>query len=308
MASNICYNASLFVTLFSNPGCLLDLYGAIKGVVIPKETRIEINTLSDVLYLNRINDISFRIGKAIVVLMEHQSTINPNMPLRFLVYIARVYEKIVDNTGLYSRGLVKIPTPEFIVLYNGREPCADYVELRLSDAFKDAGLEPPPLELVVKMYNITKGHNAEIAERCRILREYAEFINAVRENERKYGKGSLEKAMGEAVHWCIENDVLRDFLKEHGSEVHNMLLSEFTVEDAVKLARKEGRKKGREEGRKKGREEGWTEGRTEGITEGLVQGKAQGFFESAQRMKAYGMEAKDIVICTGLTLDEIAGL
>ena len=212
------------------------------------------------LYINRINDISFLLGGTLVVLMEHQSTVNPNMPLRFLVYIARVYEKIVENTSLYSRSLVKIPAPEFIVLYNGREPCEDRLELRLSDAFKDAGLEPPSLDLAVNLYNITKGHNTEIAERCRVLREYAEFIAAVREKERKYGKGSLEKAMREAVNWCIENDVLRDFLKEHGSEVHNMLLSEFTVEDAVKLAHREGR----EEGIAQGMERGITKGRTEG--------------------------------------------
>lgn len=261
MSSNAQYNASLFVKLFSNDGFLRDLYGAIKRVVIPKDTPVEINTLSDVLYINRINDISFLLGDTLVVLLEHQSTINPNMPLRFLVYISRIYEKIVENTSLYSRGLVKIPRPEFIVLYNGREPCDDYAELRLSDSFKAAGLKPPPdLELVVKVYNINKGHNKEMAERCQILKEYAEFIAVVREKEKEYGKGSLEKAMKTAINWCIENDVLKDFLKEHGSEVCNMLLSEFTVEDAVTLARREGRN----EGWTKGRNEGWTKGRNEG--------------------------------------------
>ena len=137
MNINAKYKNSVFSLLFGNPDALRELYGAIEGVSLPPDIPIEINTLSDVLYMERINDISFTVDKRIVCLYEHQSSINPNMPLRLLVYIAHVYQKIVDRHNLYKTKLEKIPAPEFIVLYNGKDPYPDRGTLRLSDAFKD---------------------------------------------------------------------------------------------------------------------------------------------------------------------------
>ena len=118
MNVNAKYKNSVFSLLFSNPEAIRELYGAIEGVVLPPETSIDINTLSDVLYMGQINDLSFTVDNRLVVLIEHQSTINPNMPLRLLMYIAHIYEKIIDRNKLYKTKLEKIPAPEFIVLYN----------------------------------------------------------------------------------------------------------------------------------------------------------------------------------------------
>ena len=128
---------SVFSILFGNPETLREVYSAIEGIDIPASAIIDINTLSDVLYMQQINDLSFTIDDRIVVLIEHQSTINDNVSIRLLMYIARIYEKILDREKLYQKKLVKIPTPEFFVLYNGNEPYPDHKELRLSTAFKN---------------------------------------------------------------------------------------------------------------------------------------------------------------------------
>jgi len=122
----------MFSTLFDNPEALRELYSAIEGIDIPPDAVININTLSDVLFMGQVNDVSFTIDDRLVVLVEHQSTINYNLPLRILKYIAEVYDKITDRITLYQKKLIKIPRPEFIVLYNGKADCPDHQELKLS--------------------------------------------------------------------------------------------------------------------------------------------------------------------------------
>ncbi|MDR0842385.1 MAG: Rpn family recombination-promoting nuclease/putative transposase, partial [Acidobacteriota bacterium] len=135
MGANLQYKDSVFSWLFSDPDILRELYAALEGVALPDDAPITINTLDNVLYMDRINDISFEIGDRVVVLIEHQSTLNPNMPLRLLMYIARLYEKIIDRKKMYTSSLTRLPTPEFIVLYNGKAPYPDEKVLRLSNAF-----------------------------------------------------------------------------------------------------------------------------------------------------------------------------
>ena len=138
MGVNSKYKDSFFSWLLSDPDTLRELYSAIKGVFLDPSIPIIINTLKDVLFMERINDISFEIAGKLVVLIEHQSTINPNMALRLLMYIARIYEKIIDSEHIYSGKQILIPQPEFIVLYNGTDQYPDESVLRLSDSFKDA--------------------------------------------------------------------------------------------------------------------------------------------------------------------------
>jgi hypothetical protein len=157
---------SVFSSLFSTPDVLRELYSAIEGIPIPPDIPIDINTLTNAIYKGQINDVSFLIDNRLVVLIEHQSTVNNNIPLRLLMYIARVYEKIVKREKRYQNKLEKIPKPEFIVLYNGKEDYPDYKVLKLSDAFKDVeGLKLSvssvmPLELTVQVYNVNHGHNS----------------------------------------------------------------------------------------------------------------------------------------------------
>jgi len=250
MSVNKNHKASVFSTLFSDPEILKELYSAITGIDVPKDAIVDINTLSDVLYMKQINDLSFTINDRIVVLIEHQSTINENMPLRLLMYIARVYEKIIDRDKLYQKKLRQIPTPEFIVLYNGKENYPDRNELRLSSAFKDiAGLKSDEntnlsLELIVHVYNITHGHNPEILNRSENLNGYSQLIRKIIEyNEKK----PLAEALKSAVKYCAEHGILSKFLKNHGSEVLNMLYEEFTVEEIADIRAKEAYEEGREE-------------------------------------------------------------
>jgi hypothetical protein len=158
-----------------------------------------------------INDISFVIDNRLVVLIEHQSTINNNMPLRLLMYIARIYEKIIDRKKTYQKKLEKIPCPEFIVLYNGDAPYPDHKELRISSAFKNAkdlnGIEPP-LELVVQVYNINRGHNEEILKKSEVPGGYSFFIDNIRECQKK--DFSLEEAVESAIKYCIDNNNRND--------------------------------------------------------------------------------------------------
>jgi hypothetical protein len=160
MGANTKYKDSVFTLLFSEPDLLRELYYALEGVALPADETITINTLSDILFLERVNDISFTVGNKLVILIEHQSTINPNMALRLLMYIARVYEKIIGDKNIYKSQPIPVPRPEFFVLYNGTAPFPDEQILKLSDSFERPGTlvlpekDGPALELAVKVINI----------------------------------------------------------------------------------------------------------------------------------------------------------
>jgi hypothetical protein len=249
MSVNAKFKDSVFTKLFDDEDRLRELYAALEGVECDPTLPISINTLRDVIYMNQMNDLSFTVGNKMVFVIEHQSTPNPNMPLRILLYIARIYEKIVEYRALYKKALVKIPKPEFIVLYNGLEKAPEKWEMRLSDAFN--GLEPgekTALDLTVAVYNINKGQNAALLQRSEHLAGYAEFVAKVREN---VAAMPLDQAMAEAVRYCIRNGVLASFLEEHGSEVVNMVLSEWNLDEAKEVWQEEARDEGRVEGEAK---------------------------------------------------------
>jgi len=252
MGVNNKYKDTVFSSLFSNPDVLRELYCALEGTDIPDTVPVTINTLSNVLYMNLINDVSFEIGGKLVVLIEHQSTINENMAARLLLYIARVYEQIIQDKKIYSVKKISIPRPEFFVLYNGKDPYPDEAELKLSDLYESVealglGDHPPALELTVKVVNINEGRNEKIARGCGTLSEYSAFIAKVREYE---GAGlSREEAITKAAVYCRDHDILKEFLEKHATEVINMLMTEWNMEDALEVRYEEGLEEGREEGR-----------------------------------------------------------
>jgi hypothetical protein len=278
------YKNSVFNFLFSDPALLRELYSAIEGITLPPDIPIDINTLSDVLFMERTNDISFLIDNRLVVLIEHQSTICNNIPLRLLEYVVRVYEKITDSEKRYQENLMKIPKPEFIVLYNGRDEYPDYKELKLSDAFMDIeglkliGVDKIPLELIVQVYNINYGHNPEILKKSETLNGYSLLVDKIweyaeKEDEKekekekekrlekrhkeilkKRHKEILEKILPSVVKYCITNNILVDFLREHGSEVINMFYGEYDREVDIAVNRREAWEDGREEGLEQGRQ------------------------------------------------------
>jgi nucleoside-diphosphate-sugar epimerase len=179
------------------------------------------------------------------------------MPLRFLLFIASIYERLLDAANLYKRKLVKIPRPEFITLYNGKDDMPDKIVLRLSDAFKNID-EQISLELEVAIYNINQGRNTQIMNRSRSLADYAAVIAKIREYQAN-GQ-SREEAIMKAVLYCREHGIMEDFLQKHGSEVLNMLNVEFKLEDALAVRFEEGLEEGIEKGLEKGLKEGVEKG------------------------------------------------
>jgi hypothetical protein len=234
---------SVFTRLFSEKSNLLELYSAISGKSYPESTKIEIVTLSNVLYMNQINDIAFVLEDRLIVLIEHQSSINNNMPLRMLQYLSAEYDMIVDRKNLYKQKRIMIPAPEFIVLYNGDKKFPDYKELKLSDSFKS---KTPDLylELVVRVYNINKGHNTNMAVKSPVLSGYEEFIAQIKENLKSM---ELRDAIKLAVKTCISKNILVSFLERHSSEVENMIFGEWNLDDAKQVWQEEAREDGREE-------------------------------------------------------------
>jgi hypothetical protein len=233
------YKDSVFTKLFGEKDKLAELYNAIAGTSYTADD-IELVTLENVIFVGRENDVAFIADGKLIVLIEHQSTINPNMPLRCLLYVAREYQMVADNDVIYSTQLLKIPTPEFIVMYNGTDEYPEESELRLSDAFIDP---TDSLELKVKVYNVNNGHSSEIMSRSRTLTEYSIFV----ERTRKYkgSKAKVGEALEKAVRECIEEDILKEFLMKYGSDVINMLNMEWNLDDALRVREKDGREKER---------------------------------------------------------------
>jgi len=239
---------SVFSSLFSTPDVLRELYSAIEGIPIPPDIPIDINTLSNVLFMKQINDVSFLIDNRLVMLIEHQSTINENLPYRLLEYVTHIYERITNREKKYQKNLVKIPRPEFIVLYNGVESYPDYAELKLSDAFMDIEglkltIDKPPLELVVQVYNINHGHNPEILKKCESLYGYSFFINKIREYQTQ--GLTLEELITPVIEYCIKNNILKDYLEAHASEVINMIFGEYDREMDIAVNRREAKEEER---------------------------------------------------------------
>ena len=254
---------SVFVDLFYQDETakknLLSLYNALHDTNYEDETIIRKVKIDDVLYKNFKNDISCEVNGLVLVFGEHQSTINRNMPLRCLMYVGRAYEQLVDSKARYRTTLVKIPTPEFYVFYNGEKEQPLEQVLTLSDAFMNPVGENS-VELKVKVININSDKAHGILDKCGILREYSQFISMVR----KYSEE--ESAIKKAIKECIEKGILADYLKRKGSEVENMLIAEYSYEEDIQVKQEEARQ----------------EGILQGIQQGVQQGVQQGLILSGK--------------------------
>ena len=208
---------------------------------------LEIVTLENAVYMGMKNDLAFIVDTGLF-LYEHQSTYNPNMPLRDLFYISGEYQKFVDNRSLYSSSLQKIPAPNFIVFYNGTEKKEDSWVNYLSESYENL-TGAPNLELKVITLNINEGHNCRLMEQCRILKEYAQYVAKVREYA---GNTDLDTAVEQAVNDCIQNGILAEFLRKNKSEVIAMSIFEYDKEEEERKLRKAEYEAGREEGIKEG--------------------------------------------------------
>ena len=249
------YKDTIFRMLFSDKKNLLELYNAVSGRHYDNPDDLQIVTLENAVYMGMKNDLAFLLSTGIY-LYEHQSTVNPNMPLRNLFYISSEYSKLVETKSLYSSAIQKVPAPNFIVFYNGQDEVADRSEYRLSDAFAPH-VNNPALELRVTVLNINYGRNLELMRQSRTLRDYAQYVALVRKYKEE--SGSLDDAVNRAVDECIKNDILADFLRKNRAEVVMTSIFEYNKEEEERKLRTAERQAGYDEGYDEGMEQGMAE-------------------------------------------------
>ena len=242
-AANRQYKDTVFRMLFSEKENLLSLYNAVTGKAYQNADDLKIVTLENAIYMGMKNDLAFML-ETNIYLYEHQSTLNPNIPLRDLIYIGIEYQQYVDDKSLYSSRLQKIPAPKFMVFYNGTDAVDDRVELRLSNAYEHLAGEPD-LELKALMLNVNEGHNKELMEQCQTLKEYAIYVARVR----KYtSEMNLNDAVARAIDECIKEGILVEFLRKNRSEVKMVSILEYDKEWEEKKLRKAEYEAGKSDG------------------------------------------------------------
>lgn len=233
ITANRKYKDTVFRKLFSDRKNLLSLYNAINGTAYMDASQLEIVTLDNAIYMGMKNDLAFIINTNLF-LYEHQSTYNPNMPLRDLFYISGEYQKLVDLKSLYTSTRLRIPTPNFIVFYNGTEKNEDRWVEYLSESYENMSGEPN-LELKVIILNINVGHNKKLMEECQTLREYAQYVAKVRRYSEEI---ELNTAVECAVSESIQEGILKEFLQKNRAEVIAMSIFEYNEEEEKRKLRK----------------------------------------------------------------------
>ena len=293
---NRTFKSTVFIMLFEDRNNLLELYNAMTGKHYTDPELLEINTLENAIYMTMKNDISFLIDGRLS-LYEHQSTYNPNLPLRFLLYISKVYAGMTKDANLYGTKTVKIPAPEFVIFYNGEDAKPEQMVLKLSDMYETKDREAK-LELEAVMLNISGDNNTGLKEACRTLKEYAIYTDKIR----LYAKSMpLSDAVDRAIDSCIREGVLEEFLRKHKAEAKEMSIFEY---DQEKHMRQE-------------REAAWEDGHTAGVREGLERGRAAGIEEghaagaretakgTAKRLFKMGMPIEKIANAVEASVEEV---
>ena len=235
--ANRLYKDRVFKFIFGNPEnkeWTLSLYNAVNGSNYRNPDDIQFNTIEDAVYMSMKNDVSFIILDE-MNLWEHQSSFNPNMPMRFLTYGTQLYEKYTATSGYYkfSRKLQRLPKPHCICFYNGTEEQPEQQILKLSDAFGGEG----DIEVKVKMLNVNYGKNRALLETCQPLREYAWLVDRVREHQRVLQ--NLEAAVDASIDEMPDSFVIRTLIEAHRAGVKKMFLTEYDEEKMKEQERKE---------------------------------------------------------------------
>ena len=283
------YKDSVFCLLFSESKRAIELYNAITGENLPPDTELTYTTLENALYIDRNNDLGFIINNRHLVLVECQSTINMNIPLRCLGYVSRTIENLIGKREIYSSKLVKFPAPEFYVFYVGQ---ADWniKQLKLSDAFLE-GSKENSIELVVNLVNLNYNDEKEILKRSPSLMGYSKLLFYIQENLKANG-GDVKAAIDDAVKQSMKEDFISDFLKNYSREVTGMLFDGISVEEFAEIRA----------------QEAYDIGRESGINEGLTQGRDEEKLEIAKKLRILGLSEEQINEATGLTIEEINDL
>ena len=245
------YKDRLFKAIFGrdNPQSKqwrLELYNALRGTNYTDPEALEVNTIENVIYLTMHNDISF-LADSQMTLFEQQSTYNPNMPLRGLLYFAQLYQMHLSKLGktLHRTTLVKIPNPKFVVFYNGTKETKDIEYLRLSEAFEHKE-NNHDFEWTAELVNINQNHNKTLQKNCKPLYDYVIYISRIKSN--KQSGMSAKDAVNDAVDWAIKENLLDGFFRLQKEEILGMSLTEYDEEEVAKDLFEEGKEVGHAEG------------------------------------------------------------
>ena len=273
------YRDTVFRTLFHNEERAIELFNAIGGTDYPRGTPVKFLSKGDKSLSGRKSDLAVVIDNQLLAMQEHQSSINPNMPLRFLPYTADVlYTWLNNKADLHKNRLVTIPTPKFYVLYNGKDELKQDV-LQLSDAFRTDS-RVFSMELVVKVIDINHSKKNVALQKSPSLGGYAYLMEQIR--ERAASGVSRDIAIAEAVRHCIKSGIIEKFLKEHYEEVCGMLMYEISYEDEMAIKVEEAR------------EDAWGEALKVGMQTGRQEGKHEGMIMAAMRFVESGMTLQDV--------------
>ncbi len=276
------YKDTVFRDLFGSPerkANALELYNALNGTDYDDPDALELTTLDDVIYLNVKNDVSFLLADE-MVLWEHQSTPNPNMPLRGLIYFGRLYSAYIGASGssVYGTHPIELPVPRYVVFYIGGNERPERETLRLSSLFS---LPSPAVEVECEVVNINSGHNADIVAASPVLAGYVYLVERVREYN-KARRMPLEEAVGAAIEDCLAAGHLASYLQEKRAEVRSMFMTEYDEE----LLRAQDR----------------SDGYRDGFANGVDEGKKQGIEQAANRLRAAGYDEEAIRVALGVTV------
>ena len=283
------YQDRLFKAIFGreeHKNWLLSLYNALNGSSYTDPSAIEINTIEGIIYVTMKNDISFLIDSQLN-LYEQQSSYNPNMPLRGLMYFSQLYQKYISKQrkDIYSSALLKIPTPQFIVIYTGSTELDDVKELKLSDSFEVPDTSGR-FEWTATVVNISKGHSLKLLEQCPPLRDYAVYVSRIKGN---VAAGmTKEDAVNEAMEYSIEHNLLNGYFLEQKMEVLNMSLTEFDQEEYDRNR--------------------FNDGKEAGIAIGIAEGKRDAALQNARNFKYKNIPVDIIAECTGLSVEQVNAL
>ena len=242
------YRNSVFCSYFNEPERLLSLCNAVLETNYTDIGKLNINTLEGMFFDDQKNDISCTIENHFLVLVEHQTSVNENMPFRCLSYVAELLNKLVkDKQKIYRKALIKFPSPKFFVLYDGDKAEPLKREMKLSDAFDG---DDKTLELIVIAYNINYGLNQSLLAKCNYLNDYSILVGKVKEGIR--AGLARRDAIGTAVKFCIANGIMKGYLEELSEEVFNMLALQWDKDSAIKASFDDGFEDGLQVGRNNG--------------------------------------------------------
>ena len=279
------YKDSVFTDLFGSDRDakknFIELYNALSGNDFKlNEVELERKIIEQTLYKTFNNDVSWEINGKLIVLVEHQSTVNENMPLRCLEYVTRIYEGIVPVKARYAEKVYKLPNPDFYVVYVGKKELPEEQELRLSDAFytKDSS----KLELVVTVKNCSSSKLLPVVKKCSILKQYCLFIEIVEHN---YNKLFPKKSFKKAIEIAMEQGILKDYLDRKSREVINMLCAKYDYKMDIAVKQEEARE--------------------EGIAIGMQEGAQQKALELAKSFYSNGASVELIAKSLGMPVEQV---